>query len=87
MGFEENIIGPPQLTRFEKTRIAGARALQLSLGAPLLAIVPDEVIDVVELAIIELESNALPISLRRSFPDGMYVDIPISVLQRKRILK
>ena len=27
-------IGPPALTRFEKARIMGARALQLSLGAP-----------------------------------------------------
>ena len=33
--FEKNIsIGPPTLTRFEKARILGARALQLSLGAP-----------------------------------------------------
>ncbi len=27
-------LGPPTLTRFEKARIMGARALQLSLGAP-----------------------------------------------------
>ena len=27
-------IGPPRLTKFEKARIMGARALQLSLGAP-----------------------------------------------------
>ena len=27
-------MGPPTLTRFEKARIMGARALQLSLGAP-----------------------------------------------------
>ncbi|NIW10505.1 MAG: DNA-directed RNA polymerase subunit K, partial [Gammaproteobacteria bacterium] len=27
-------IGPPKLTRFEKARIAGARALQISMGAP-----------------------------------------------------
>ena len=28
------LMGPPTLTRFEKARIMGARALQLSLGAP-----------------------------------------------------
>ena len=28
------ITGPPTLTRFEKARIMGSRALQLSLGAP-----------------------------------------------------
>ena len=29
------VTGPPTLTRFEKARIMGARALQLSLGAPI----------------------------------------------------
>ncbi|MEM3479933.1 MAG: hypothetical protein QXV74_07845 [Candidatus Bathyarchaeia archaeon] len=28
------IIGPPHLTRFEKARICGARALQIARGAP-----------------------------------------------------
>ena len=33
---DQTLIGPPTLTRFEKARIMGARALQLSLGAPVL---------------------------------------------------
>ncbi|GAH01228.1 unnamed protein product, partial [marine sediment metagenome] len=80
-------VGPPILTRFEKTRIVGARALQLSLGAPILTPLPDDVIDVVEIAILELEAKAVPISIRRTLPDGLYMDIPITVLQRPRILK
>ncbi|MCX8013651.1 MAG: DNA-directed RNA polymerase subunit K, partial [Rectinema sp.] len=32
-------------TRFEKARIIGARALQISLGAPVLIDVPESVID------------------------------------------
>jgi hypothetical protein len=33
----ENIeIGPPKLTRFERARVVGARALQVSMGAPVL---------------------------------------------------
>ena len=30
------IVGPPKITRFEKARIVGARALQISMGAPIL---------------------------------------------------
>ncbi len=29
-------VGPPKITRFEKARIVGARALQISMGAPIL---------------------------------------------------
>ncbi len=29
-------IGPPKLTRFERARVVGARALQVSMGAPVL---------------------------------------------------
>ena len=34
------LMGPPILTRFEKARIMGARALQLSLGAPMFISIP-----------------------------------------------
>ena len=35
------LMGPPNLTRFEKARIMGARALQLSLGAPTFIEIPE----------------------------------------------
>ncbi len=76
-------IGPPHLTRFERARIIGARALQLSLGAP--PLIPGNVIrarSTIEIAKMELESGALPISIRRSLPNGVYQDIPISALLR-----
>ena len=72
------LIGPPGLTRFEKARITGARSLQLSLGAPSLIEIPLEVRDSVSLAIAEIEAKALPISIRRVLPNGLYQDIPIS---------
>ena len=34
------VTGPPTLTRFERARIMGARALQLSLGAPVFIEIP-----------------------------------------------
>lgn len=70
------LIGLPWLTRFERARITGARALQLSLGAPPL-IKPEGVNTSIALAMLEIERKALPISIRRVLPNGMYQDIPI----------
>ncbi|MCS7140620.1 MAG: DNA-directed RNA polymerase subunit K [Candidatus Nitrosocaldus sp.] len=71
------LIGPARLTRFERARIVGARALQLSLGAPPLIQIPKDAIDPISIAEYELNSKALPISIRRILPDGHYQDIPI----------
>jgi len=55
-----------EYTRFEKARIIGARALQISMGAPsTLAKIPKEVIDPVDIAMLEFEENAIPITVRR----------------------
>ncbi len=75
------VIGPPKLTRFEKARIIGARALQISMRAPLLIKQPDEVSNHMDLAILELEAGVLPMTIRRTLPDGTYQDIPINWLQ------
>ncbi|MEM2760688.1 MAG: DNA-directed RNA polymerase subunit K [Nitrososphaerales archaeon] len=71
------VVGPPRLTRFEKARIIGARALQLSLGAPPLIPVNKDVKDSIIIANMELKQKAVPISLRRILPNGQYQDIPL----------
>jgi len=71
------LIGPPWLTRFEKARITGSRSLQLSLGAPPMIKVPEQARSSIMLAVEEIEQKALPISIRRILPNGMYQDIPI----------
>ncbi|HLC79987.1 MAG TPA: DNA-directed RNA polymerase subunit K [archaeon] len=58
-----------RLTRFEKTRLISARALQLSLGAPALAKAPKGA-NALEVAKIELEKKVIPITVLREFPDG-----------------
>ena len=75
------LIGPPRLTRFERARISGARSLQLSLGAPSLIRVPNDVRDSITLAVAELDLKALPISIRRILPNGLYQDISINILK------
>jgi len=75
------LIGPVRITRFERARITGARSLQLSLGAPAFIRVPQEVRDSISLAKAELDAKALPISIRRVLPNGLYQDIPIEWLK------
>ena len=73
------MIGPPTLTRFEKARILGARALQLSLGAPPFILVPKEVATSLDLAYTELEKRVIPITIRRVLPNGDFQNIPIDL--------
>ena len=55
------LAGPPTLTRFEKARIIGARALQLSLGAPPFIAIPNNIHTSLDIAIQELKQKVLPI--------------------------
>jgi len=60
-------------TKYEKARILGARALQLSMNAPFLLSIPKEKLEEISfdpLKIAEIEFNAgiLPITVKRPFP-------------------
>jgi DNA-directed RNA polymerase subunit K len=57
-----------KLTRFEKAKIIGARALQISMGAPVLIKLQEDIIDPIDIAIKELNSGVVPITVRRSLP-------------------
>lgn len=58
------------LTRYEKARILSARALQISMGAPMLLKDDEGLIDSAEIAKKELDEETLPISVVRKFPNG-----------------
>ncbi len=80
---QDNItIGPPKLTRFEKARVVGARALQVSMGAPVLLDATDATMSPIDIALLELEEGVLPISIRRSLPDGTSQNIPLKWLNQ-----
>jgi DNA-directed RNA polymerase subunit K len=53
-------------TRFEKARIIGARALQISMGAPSLIKIPKNVIAPIDIAMLEFEEDAIPITVKRA---------------------
>ena len=57
-----------EFTKFEVARIIGARALQLSMGAPLLIKRPKDVYNTVILAKTEFNEGVLPISVNRPKP-------------------
>lgn len=78
---EEKIwVGPPKLTRFEKARIVGARALQIAMGAPILVEPSQRLSNPIDIAIKELELGILPMTIRRTLPDDTYQDIPLKWL-------
>lgn len=77
------MIGPPKLTRFERARIAGARALQISMGAPILVELSENMSNPIDIALKELETGVLPIMIRRTLPDGTYQDIPLRWLREE----
>jgi DNA-directed RNA polymerase I, II, and III subunit RPABC2 len=77
------LIGPPKLTRFERARIAGARALQISMGAPILIQLSGGISNPIDIALKELETGVLPITIRRTLPEGTYQDIPLRWLQEE----
>ncbi len=52
-------------TKFEIARLIGARALQIKMGAPILIKLPKGIKNPREIAKLELERGALPITVKR----------------------
>ena len=73
------VVGPPNATRFEKARIVGARALQISMGAPILVDAAENT-NPIDIAMSEFDAGILPITIRRTLPDGSFQDIPLKWL-------
>ena len=76
-GGDDIEVGPPTLTRFEKARIMGARALQLSEGAPAFIEIPESAMTSLDIAMVELDQRVIPITIRRVLPNGDFQNIPI----------
>jgi len=52
-------------TRYEKTRIISARALQIAQGAPVLIKLSREMSDPMDIALTEWEAGVIPIDIKR----------------------
>lgn len=67
-----------RLTKFEVARIIGARALQISLGAPLLIkLKKGSVFEPIKIAEIEFKENKVPMTIKRGLPSGEKIVIDI----------
>lgn len=80
-------LGPPFLTKYERARIIGIRALQLSYGAP--PLVPPEIVgsrDPVVIATYEVDNALLPVTVIR-YRRGAHYQEEISVIPLKKLLE
>jgi len=62
----------PFLTNFEKTKIIGLRANQISKGSVAFIAVPKHITDVRDIARLELEQKRLPYIIKRPLPNGQF---------------
>lgn len=69
----------PYLTKYERARVLGTRALQISMNAPVMVELEGE-IDPLQIAMKELKARKIPIIIRRYMPDGSYEDWAIDEL-------
>jgi len=69
----------PYLTKYERARVLGTRALQISMNAPVLVPLDGET-DALQIAIKELSQRKIPLVIRRYLPDGSFEDWPVSEL-------
>ncbi|GLC38430.1 DNA-directed RNA polymerases II, IV and V subunit 6A [Pleodorina starrii] len=67
------------MTKYEKARVLGTRALQISMNAPVMVELSGET-DPLEIAMKELREKKVPFTIRRYLPDGSYEDWSISEL-------
>merc|ERR1719229_160867 len=63
----------PYMTKYERARILGTRALQISMCAPVLVELEGEK-DPLKIAEKELRAKKIPLIIRRYLPDGSYED-------------
>mmetsp|Transcript_9982 Transcript_9982/g.24652 ORF Transcript_9982/g.24652 Transcript_9982/m.24652 type:complete len:140 (+) Transcript_9982:43-462(+) len=69
----------PSMTKYERARIIGTRALQISMNAPVMVDVGKET-DPMKIAMKELAAGKVPFIIRRTLPNGTSEDWAVSEL-------
>lgn len=69
----------PFMTKYERARVLGTRALQISMCAPIMVELENET-DPLQIAMKELKARKIPLIIRRYLPDGSYEDWTIDEL-------
>ena len=76
---KEDRITTKYLTKYERARVLGTRALQISMNAPVMVDLDGET-DPLKIAMKELRERKIPIIIRRFLPDGSHEDWSIDEL-------
>lgn len=72
-------ITTPYLTKYERARVLGTRALQIAMCAPVMVEL-EGLTDPLKIAMKELKARKIPIIIRRFLPDASYEDWSINEL-------
>ncbi len=76
---KEDRVTTRYLTKYERARVLGTRALQISMNAPVMVDLDGET-DPLKIAMKELRERKIPIIIRRFLPDGSHEDWSIDEL-------
>ena len=79
-----------EYTKYEHARIIGARALQISMGAPFMVKLTDEDLkkmsyNPVEIAKLEFKQGLIPMNIKRPFPGAAAKEIPAKPFDQTKL--
>ncbi len=79
-----------EYTKYEHARIIGARALQISMGAPFMVKLTDEDLkkigyNTVEIAKLEFKQGLIPIAVKRPFPGTIKKDVSVKPFDQTKL--
>ena len=77
-------------TKYEKARIIGARALQISMGAPFMIKLSDEELkkigyNTIEIAKLEFGQGLIPITVKRPLPGTVKKDVTVKPFDQTKL--
>lgn len=77
-------------TKYEHARIIGARALQISMGAPMLVKLNDEELkklgyNTIEIAKLEFKQGLIPLKVKRPMPGTMKKEVPVKPFDQTKL--
>jgi len=69
------------MNKYEKAKVLGARASQISRNAPVFVEVEEDMVDPLDIAEKELREKKIPFIVRRYLPDGRFEDFKVDELR------
>ena len=79
-----------EYTKYEHARIVGARALQISMGAPMMIKLTDEDLkkmqyNPIEIAKLEFKQNLIPIVVKRRMPGTIKKEVVVKPFDQTKL--